>query len=486
MGELIPISLPSAQNQSRSGLVASTTLVNCYRESEGPDAKNQFSLVAVNGWSTWATLTGASGGVRRMINLDSELLAVAGRQLYTVMPDQSVTLVGGVVSDGLVTMARNRQSPDPQCVIVSDGLWYIYQGGTLTAGNDPDLESPIYVTQKDGYFVFLALSGKFTISGIDETTIDGLDFATAQTSADQGVALATRGTDLLIFGSRSTEFWINTGAADFPFELQAYRGYGCYSAGSVAEITALIDGRMVDSVVWAATDEHGKFTGVYLLAGYEANKISTYEIDRAIEAETAPEDMRGFSWSENGHVFYTITGTNFSYTFDTVEKTWHTRRSQTYSYWRASCHETFAGLTLFGDNVSDGSGAYIYESDIDTYLAGSDSIQMEVQVPIVHAWPYELSLNRVALDAVTGVGLNSTDDDLANPEVVFDVSRDGGANFGTERHRNVGAQGQTQRRIEWWGCGPIPRQGAVLRFRYSPGVKRIMMGVAVDIERRQA
>jgi len=486
MGELVPISLPSAQNQSRSGLVASTTLVNCYRETEGGDAKNQFSLVAVNGWEDYATLTGSTGGVRAMINLDNELLVVSGRQVYAVSPAQDVTLIDGLPSDGYVTMARNRQAPDPQCVIVADGSWWIYQSGVLTEGSDPDLESPIFVTQKDGYFVFLSESGRFTISGIDDTTIDGLDFANAQTSADKGVALATRGTDLLIFGERSTEFWVNTGNADFPFELQAYRGYGCYAAGSVDEITALVDGRMVDSVIWAATDENGKFTGVYLLAGYEANKISTYEIDRAVEADANPAGIRGFAWSENGHVFYTITGSTYSYTFDTVERSWHTRKSRTYSYWRACAHATFNGENIFGDCISDSSGAYLYRSDIDLYQADGESIQMEVQVPITHAFPFEMSLNRVLLDAVTGVGLNSTDDDLASPEVVFSVSRDGGKTFGTERHRTVGAQGQTLQTIQWWGCGPIPRQGAVLKFAYSPGVKRIMMGVAVDIERRAA
>ena len=296
------------------------------------------------------------------------------------------------------------------------------------------------------------------------------------------MALATRGTDLIIFGSKSTEFWTNTGNADFPFELQAYRGFGCYSAGSVSEISALVGGSMVDSVIWCATDERGKFAGVYLLSGYEAIKISDYDLDRLIEADPSPEALRGFAWSENGHSFYAIRGASFCYVYDTKEQVWHERRSFGQDTWSISRHETFRGLTLFGDAATGN----IYRSDINLYEADDQSIQMEIQIPITHAWPYELILNRVAVDAVTGTGANTTDADLASPEIVFDMSLDGGANFGTELHRSLGAQGQTQTSMNWFGLGRIGRTGTVLRFRLSPGVKRIVMGAAVDVDRLAA
>jgi len=365
---------------------------------------------------------------------------------------------------------------------VSEGQWWIYQNGEFALGSDTDLEAPIYVTEKDGYFVFLSETGRFTISGIDATTIDGLDFATASSDADGGVALATRGSDLIIFGTRSTEFWSNTGNADFPFERQTYRGYGCYAAGSVSEITALVDGQMVDSVVWAATDETGAFTGLFLLSGYGAVKISTYEIDRKIKADSNPAGIQSFAWSENGHVFYTIKGTDYSYTYDTVEKAWHERRSKEYDYWRCVAHETFNGNPIFGDAVS----GVLYQSSIDVYTENLNSIEMSVELPIVHAFPYELCLTRVILDCQTGVGLNTTDEDYKDPEVQFDMSWDGGFHFDEIGQRSVGLQGQTLQKVDWWGLGMIPRQGAVLRFRMSPGVKRAVMGVAIAVDQLAA
>lgn len=477
MADLVPISLSQGTGRGRYSGEASSRLINCYMESLPQGGKQQFAIYATNGWESWSTLTSASGGVRGMLPLETELLVVAGRQIYSVGSDGVDALVGGIASDGLVTMARNRQA-SPQAVIVSDGRWYIYQDGELTKGNDADLIAPIYVTQKDGYFIFLSATGVITLSGIDATTIDGLDFANAQSNADGGVALATRGNDVVVFGSRSTEFWINTGNADFPFEPQAYRGFGCYSAGSVSEITALIGDTMVDSVVWAATDEKGAYAGLYMLSGYEAKKVSTYDIDRDVEADPNPKAIRAFAWAENGHVFYTIKGTGFSHTLDTVEGQWHERKSKNKDYWTASTNAVFGGDILFGD---DETGT-IYKSNRTLYDEAGNDIVMEVHLPLVHAFPYELILNRVRLDAVRGVGLVSTDEHLSDPQVVFDLSRDGGRTFGNQSSRSLGKAAQVNQQMEWWGLGMVPGQGAVLRFRISAAVQRCVMGVAIETE----
>ena len=482
MGELTPISLAKSTNRGRHDFEASARLINCYMESLAPDGKQEFALYAINGWDGWTTLPGASGGVRAMLSLDSELIVVSGRQIYSVSPAQSATLVGGIASSGLVTIARNRRSPNTQAVIVCDGIWYVYEGGTVTAGNDSDLQAPIYVIEKDGYFIFLSANGTITLSGIDDTTIDGLDFLNAQSNSDGGVALATRGTDVIVFGQKSTEFFVNTGNADFPFERQAYRGFGCYAAGSVSEINALINNAMVDSVVWAASDEDGKYTGLFLLSGYEAQKISSYTIDRQIEADPNPENIRSFAWSENGHVFYTITGSTYSHTYDTVEGAWHERRSQNADFWNVSAHAAFAGKTLFGDKAA-GS---IYRSSIDLYDADGETVEMEIQLPITHAWPYQLVVNRFAVDAVPGVGRVSADEHIADPQIMFDMSRDGGRNFGTVLSRSLGRAAQTNQSLEWRALGRIPRNGTVFRLRISAGVKRCVLSAAIDVDKLAA
>lgn len=481
MGELTPIALSRRSMRGRNKFESSARLINCYAEMIGGEGKSEFALYAINGWESYATLTGASGGVRAMLPVNNELLCVAGRQFYSVSPSQTATLVGGIASDGLVTMARNAQA-NPQTVVVCDGLWYVYQNGVLELGNDPDLPPPIYVVVKDGYFIFIHENGRFTISDLNDVTVDGLAFASAEANPDGGIAAATRGTDLIIFGSQSMEFWNDTGAADFAFERVAYRNFGCYTAGSVAEITALIENQTVDSVIWAATDEKGAFTGIYLLNGYTAQKISTPEVDRNILDDASPDGIRAFAWSEDSHVFYTIKGTNYSHTYDTTTGFWHERKSKSTSYWKASCHATFDRKTIFGDDTA----GTLYRSGRDLYDAAGETVIMEMWMPIVHAFPYEIIANRFVIDAVTGVGLNSSDAHLQDPQVTFDVSFDGGATFGTERSRDLGKQGQVLQNIDWWGIGPIPRTGAVFRVRISAGVKRCVMSAAIDADRLAA
>lgn len=478
MGELNPIALPHSNNRGRYRYESSARLINCYAENLGRDGKGPFALYALNNLANFATLAGASGGVRGLLALDSEnMLAVAGRQIYLVNAEGGSSLIGGIASDGPVTMRRNRQVP-PQVVIVSDGQWYVYQDGAVAVGNDPDLPPPVYLLQKDGYFIFLHADGRWTISGLDDVTIDGLDFATASSDADGLVAGATRGVDVLLFGDRSTEFWQNTGVTDFPFERSQYRGFGCYAAGSVSEITALINGSMVDSVAWAATDEQGAYTGIFLLSGYEASKISSYEIDRAVLDEPDKSQLKGFSWSEDGHVFYTISGSSFSYTYDTVEGFWHERKTPEKAVWNISAHATFGGKTIFGS----AEAGTLYESRRSLFDGASVTHAMELWLPIVHASPRKMICNRFKVDAVRGVGLNSIDAHVADPQIVLDISHDGGGNFGTQLSRSLGAQGQGNGICEWHMLGEIREQGAVYRLRVSPGVKRCVIGASIDVE----
>jgi len=111
---------------------------------------------------------------------------------------------------------------------------------------------------------------------------------------------------------------------------------------------------------------------------------------------------------------------------------------------------------------------------------------MEIRLPLTHAWPYELICNRFAVDAVPGVGLVSTDEHLRDPQIMFDFSRDGGRNFGTILTRTLGRAAQTNQRIEWRALGRIPRQGTVFRLRISSGVRRCVMGVAIDVDKLAA
>ena len=65
---------------------------------------------------------------------------------------------------------------------------------------------------------------------------------------------------------------------------------------------------------------------------------------------------------------------------------------------------------------------------------------------------------------------------------MFDLSRDGGKTFGAVVSRNLGRDAQINQVLEWWGLGEIPLQGTVIRLRISAGVKRAVLGAAIDVD----
>ena len=306
MGEPVPISFGTGSRKTRFGLEGVEESVNAYIEDLGDGTKTGFSAYAINGLANYATLTNG-GAIRALLDFDNALLAVSGRQLFSVSLAGDPTLVGGIAVDGLVTMARNRRT-DTQAVIVCNGSYFVYQSGILTAGSDPDLSPPIFLLQHSGYFIFLHATGKWSISGIDAVTVDGLDFAEAESNADGLVAGAVRGPDVILFGTKSADIYNNTGAVDFPYTRIMALNIGCWCAGSVQTLILQTNGRLVDSVIWAATDKSGAFAGVYVLNGFAPDKISTDEVDRLIRDEPNRDVIRSMAWSEDGHVFYCISG----------------------------------------------------------------------------------------------------------------------------------------------------------------------------------
>lgn len=476
LADPVPISLGMGSDKGRHGQAGIASFTNCYVEKAGEGGKTEWPVYAINGLENFATLTDG-GAVRAALEVDGTILVVSGRQLFsTNVGGSPVILVGGIPSDGFVTMARNRRSPTPQVVIVCDGQWFIYQGGSLTQGTDPDLPPPIAVAEIDGVFVFLIADGRWYISGVDDTSIDGLDFTEAQSSPDQNVMAAVRGRELIIMGQRSLEFYVdNAGQADFPFTRIQTARIGCYAAGSVQQIILQPpNGTAVDSVIWAATDSRGSYAGIVVLDGYSGSRISTNEVDRLVRAEPDPANLRSMAWTEGEHVFYCISGTSFSMCWDSTTGKWHRRKSYGLDRWRAQVHVQVGQTHIFGDYATN----KLYRSNEDVYEDVGNPLVAELVTPPVHTFPNPFILDAVFLDVLTGVGVNSSVDADANPQLMIDYSDDGGASFGGERMIDLGAAAQLQR-LQETSFGMFDGYGVSLRLTVSAKVVKGFLGASV-------
>lgn len=476
MGQITPLQIGVKSSPGRYGHEGDARLINCYTELLGEEGKSQIAIDAIPGYSLFSTVDATESEARALLEVDNALYVVMGRNLYSVNNSGNVTTIGGIAADGLVSIARNRTTV-PQIAIVSNGLWYVCQGGTLTQGSDADLPAPIYVVEMDGYFVYIIADGRVFVSGInDGLTIDPLAFGKADKRADGLNAAAVRGDELVLFGTKSAEFHRNVGTTPWPFERVHSIDYGCYAAGSVIPANIIKGESAIASVIWAASDAQGAHTGVMLLNGYTPVKISPHWVDRLIEAEAAVTNMHAYTRTHGGHVFYKLSGENFTVAYNTVTGYWHEEKSYGLVRSRIQKYAFFGGKHILGDYEN----GQLYQSTSTEYEEAGNPLIATVQPPLVHAFPHQIRVDALYLDIVPGVGLVTGDAQDVTPEVMISYSQDGGKNFGPERRVSVGAAAQWLTTITERMFGLMHKNGVTFRFSFSAAVVKRFLGVVMD------
>jgi hypothetical protein len=454
----VPVALAYTSSSGRHGQDGAAKLVNMYPEEIGETGKTKIALYAIDGMRRFSTLTG--GGVRNLIAIsESEAYAVCGRVIHRIDGTGTGTQVGGIVSDGLVTSARNRRAV-PQVVWVCDGSVVYSEGGTFSTFTDPDLPPPNSVCQVSGYFVFTTADGRMFIAGPDDIGVDGLDVATASGNADGLLRGYGRGPDLLLFGERTVEAWGDTGG-EFPFSRTTIMQIGGLSAASICDVDT--------TVAFVAHDGT-----VRILDGYTPQRVSNHEIERLIADDAHPTTIQGYGWTERGHRLVGLTGTNWTRVYDLTTGSWHERTSLNATRWRCGSVMQFGTRRIFGDS----SLPRLYESDDDLSTEDDDRIDCYVQCPPVHG--QRLPVSNFVADVVTGVGTVGGASHNSNPQLMLDYSDDGGATFGPVRHIPLGAAAQTQGKVKATRLGRIGNVGRTWRMRCTADVVKCIMSARMN------
>ena len=464
-----------ASYTARSKAFDSQRCVNLYPEvsESGPaPSKSVLALIGTPGLALWAALAG--GGVRGLFRFSAaQAVAVVGGNVYLLTTAGAATLIGTIgTGTGPVSMASNGS-----VVMLVDGsptAWVITPASnTLAALADAEFTGADVVYFLDGYFVFnQAGTGRFQITGLYGTTVDGLDFATAEGAPDLLVSLLVDHRELWLFGETTTEVWFNSGNVDFPFErIQgAFIEHGCAAKFS--------PGKLDNTVYWLAADDNGQ--GVVLRAsGYQPQRVSTHALEFAIAGYERIDDAVAWVYQQEGHSFYVLNFPTASKTwvFDAATGLWHERAwrdtNGILQRHRGQCHMAFGGQNLVGDWETGN----IYRLDLDVYTDNGAAIPRIRSCPHLAAdgrWQF---FNALQVDMEAGVGLDGAGQGT-DPQAALRWSDDGGFSWAGERWAPIGAIGQKRRRVRWRRLGKS--RDRVFELTITDPVKVVIVGATVE------
>jgi hypothetical protein len=275
---------------------------------------------------------------------------------------------------------------------------------------------------------------------------------------------------LWIFGTESTEVFENTGDATTPFQRipGAFVEMGCASQTSVSKLGP--------SMFWLSRNRDGHGQVMMSQGGYTGRIISTPQIEYQIAQYSKIDDAIGYTYQQQGHSFYVLTFpvANETWCYDVTTQYWHKRASYpSQSRHRAIAHAFFDNKNM----VLDYENGLIYYYDYDSFYENGEELIMERVTQPVDAERKRLYVSRLELDFEPGVGTQTGQGET--PEVILEVSRDGGFTYGNRLRTSLGAVGKYGARAVWRRLG----EGRNFAFRVtiSDPVQRVITGAVADV-----
>ena len=433
-------------------------LINLYPEKSPEGSRFPFVLIGTAGLKSFATA--GSGPIRGRVDMGGELFVVSGNEFYRVEEDTTITLLGTVAGSGTVSMAHNGTQI---IIVVPGGKGYVATRTTITEITDGAFLTADTVTYADGYFVFSRTgnSGEFFWSALNDGSLyDALDFATAETDPDALVAVFTDHQELVLFGTKTIDFYRNTGA---PF---ARLNGATAEKGSLARFSiAKVD----NSFMWLGHD----YT-VYRMDERTPIRISTHTVEKDIRSYANPENAEAMAYTERGHAFYGLKFDEASWFYDSAVNRWHKKKSKDRDNYRAG-HSVLA----FKKNIAgDDRNGNLFEMDPDTFDDNGDEIVRVVDFPYVHAEGRQVFFSRFEGVFAPGVGL--TTGQGSDPQAMMRYSDDGGKSFSNELWRSGGKIGEYAVLAIWNRLGKSRRR--LFRLTLSDPVEWRILGANLEAD----
>jgi len=431
--------------------------VNCYLEQRQDGEQISMAAIGTPGLTLFSNL--GVNVVRGLYSSENYAYAVAGNAFYRIDNAGTASIVGTIgSSSGNVYMSSNGTQ-----IFIADNTpnayYYTIASNTLAASNSPQLVSSSFL---DGYIIGNEYNtGRYYISGLyDASTWNPSEYATAESNPDNLSRVFTDQGGCILFGLFTTEIVGNTGAADFPFGRVGYPiEWGLYATDSVAKVG--------DGVAFLARNRLGQ-AQVVIMNGYTPQRISTHDIERLLNDSSTLEAASGFSYMTNGHIIYQLNAGGKTYLYDVASGAWSFGKSQGLTRSISDKSVNLINRTL----VSHYSSGRIFVLGDDVYDEAGDPLVMSITGTHIFGAGDEVSLAELFVDCETGVGASTGQG--VDPQMMLQISRDGGHTWGTEHWRDMGSIGDYSTRCTWFRMGRGYR--LTVKVAISDPVKRCIIG----------
>ena len=443
----------------KSPNVDAQTRTNLYVEIQKDGEKGSLTLYPTPGLLGFVNF--GANPCRGLYQKGDFLYVVNGNTLWQVSNNGTLTSRGTLLTTGgKVDITDN----GTQMLIVDGTYGYIYNFNTLAFVQITDVDFPASTTctfLNGRFIVGKTNSAQFYVSALyDGLSWDALDFATAESDPDNLVRVYVDSGQIVLFGEKTTEFWGDSGAADFPFARVGASAieWGLAAIWSVAKFQ--------DTLIFLRKNRLGAVQ-VCTLQGYNCSVVSNPEIDYVFSQYSSVNDAVGFSYMVSGHPFYQINfpSANASWLFDGLTGAWSRVQSGTGRH-RGELQRNYLDRAY----VSDYENGQVYRFDVNTY---TDDGAM-----IIREWTsrHQMSADWSGFDELwiemqAGVGLQTGQG--SDPQLMMQVSKDGGHEWGNEVWTAFGKIGEYRRRACYRRLGRA--RDWLFRFRVTDPVYTVFV-----------
>lgn len=455
--------------KSRSLKLSDQIRVNLGFEPSPQGSPEPGMFYLLPGYTLWQTV--GSGPIRGMLEAGGYGWIVSGSELYQVN-GETLTLVGSVPGTDRVTIVAN----ETQVVVMHSAGWHRCIISTLGYAAVVDAPSTAQGCYIDGYIVFPYGNGTYGWTQLGDSTIDALDFASAESNPDPIIATHADHRRLILFGTKTTEWAITSGDPDAAFTRTSISEYGCAAKYSIAKTDS--------SVFWLGQNDQG---GGRIYRAQEGSPIgvSDFALEETLRSYGDLSTAFAYCYQLGGHTYYVISFPgNGTWAYDVASQRW---QQWTYTNPTTGAQEQHRGNAFMYLNgrllIGDYETGDVFALGVDIYSNNGDPILWEWSGYPNESENRRLRHNRIEVIAEMGVGLDGgTFGDIpspgADPEMVLSWSDDGGNTWAGFRQLKLGKIGEYQNRAYALRLGIARRR--IYRLQGAAPVKTCLYGMNVE------